>query len=335
MEGYQRVFVLTQDERMAHQYRMRINSEKSNYELYTSLSGVSLSLCVQTQIGIQELAYISLSDSLPRWEVNVSHKWKLLSPDLATWIEEKYLSDQKKCQLKEYIHIDLEKMQMTKPFFSELRRSYSPGIWLQLRKSDTHTYLHLKVHRLQVDNQLNEAVFPSVLYPAPLPPSISRNNRILKPCLEVVVLKQQRPTLNQDVYKYLKILIQEYCINLDRGFVNYVFDILNHWKIEEKPAVRLRADLALIHMPLRAIALKNQTSSAKNVIFEYVHLSPMTLMLSLSSRGYTADEMNSPTKSKFTDKKENRPKLFNSDLLQYLFNSWGSSLCDMKDVKLR
>lgn len=34
-------------------------------------------------------------------------------------------------------------------------------------------------------------------------------------------------------------------------------------------------------------------------------------------------------------KKENRPKLFNSDLLEYLFNSWGSSLCDMKDVVLR
>lgn len=103
--------------------------------------------------------------------------------------------------------------------------------------------------------------------------------------MELVALKQHRPTLNQDVYKYLKVLLQEYCVNLDRGFVNYVFDILNHWKLEEKPAIRLRADLALVHMPLPIIALKSQTNAQRNVVFEFVHLSPIKLVLSLSSRG--------------------------------------------------
>ncbi|XP_026749061.2 intermembrane lipid transfer protein VPS13A-like isoform X2 [Galleria mellonella] len=334
MDGYQRVFALAQDERIAYQYRMRINSERSNYEVYMSLAGVSLSVCVQTNTGVKELAYVSVTDSLPRWEVHVSCKWKQLSPDLTAWIEDKYQTEQKKCQLKEYIHIDLEKMQMTKPFFSELRRTYNPGIWLQFRKSDTYTYCHLKVQRLQIDNQLNDAVFPSVLYPAPLPAEL-RTSRDLKSCIEIVSLKQHRPTLNQDIYKYLKVLVRDYCINLDRGFVNHVFDILNHWKIEEKPAVRLRADLALVHMPLPIIALKSQTNVQRNVIFEYVHLSPIKLVLSLSSRGYLAENTNSPSRARFGNKKENRPKLFNSDLLEYLFNSWGSSLCDMKDVEIR
>ncbi|XP_028156941.1 vacuolar protein sorting-associated protein 13A-like [Ostrinia furnacalis] len=334
MEGYQRVFALAQDERIAYQYRMRINSERSNYEVYLSLSGVSLSVCVQNNNAVKELAYVSITDSLPKWEVNVSRKWKQLSPDLTAWIEEKYQTEQKKCQLKEYIDIDLEKMQMTKPFFSELRRTYNPGVWLQFRKSDTYSYFHMKVQRLQIDNQLNEAVFPSVLYPAPLPPE-ARSNRGLKPCMEIVALKQHRPTLNQDVYKYLKILVREYCVNLDRGFVNHVFDILNHWKIEEKPAVRLRADLALVHMPLPIIAIKSQTSAQRNVLFEFVHLSPIKIVLSLSSRGYLTESASSPSKTRFGTKKENRPKLFNSDLLEYLFNSWGSSLCDMKDVVLR
>lgn len=334
MEGHQRVFALAQDERIAYQYRMRINAERSNYEVYMSLSGVSLSVCVQNNNAVKELAYVSVTDSLPRWEVNVSRKWKQLSPDLTAWIEDKYQTEQKKCQLKEYIDIDLEKMQMTKPFFSELRRTYNPGIWLQLRKSDTYTYFHMKVQRLQIDNQLNEAVFPSVLYPAPLPPE-ARSSRGLKPCIEVVTLKQHRPSLNQDVYKHVKILVQEYCVNLDRGFVNHVFDILNHWKIEEKPAVRLRADLALVHMPLPIIAIKSQTNAQRNVVFEYVHLSPVKIVLSLSSRGYLAESSSSPSRTRFGHKKENRPKLFNSDLLEYLFNSWGSSLCDMKDVVLR
>ncbi|XP_063534918.1 intermembrane lipid transfer protein VPS13A-like [Cydia strobilella] len=333
MEGLQRVFVLAQDERIAYQYKMRINSEKSDYEVYLSLAEVSLSVCVDTKLGVKELAHLSVTDSLPRWEVNVSHKWKQLSPDLTAWIEDKYQSEQKKCQLKEYIHIDLEKMQMTKPFFSELRRTYNPGVWLQLRKSDTLTYCHLKLQRLQIDNQLSEAVFPSVLYPAPMPNA--RSTRGPKPSIELVTLKQHRPALNQDVFKYFKVLVQEHYVNLDRGFVNYVFDILNHWKLEEKPAVRLRADLALVHMPLPIIALKSQTSAQRNIIFEFVHLSPIKLVLSLSSRGYSGENPNSPTRTKFCSKKENRPKLFNSDLLEYLFNSWGSSLCDMKDVVLR
>lgn len=333
MDGYQRVFALAQDERIAYQYRMRINSERSNYEIYMSLSGVSLSVCVQTNETVKELAYASVTDSLPRWEVNVNHKWKQLTQDLNSWIEDKYQTEQKKCELKEYIHIDLEKMQMTKPFFSELRRTYNPGIWVQLRKSDTHVYCHLKVQRLQIDNQLPEAVFPSVLYPAPLPADMRNSEQ--KPCIEIVTLKQYRPSLNQDVYKYLKVLVQEFSINLDRGFVNYVFDILNHWKIEEKPAVRLRADLALVHMPLPMIAFKGQNSGQRFVVFEFVHLSPVKLVLSLSSRGYLADNTNSPNRTRLGNKKENRPKLFNSDLLEYLFNSWGSSLCDMKDVVLR
>lgn len=334
MEGQQRVFALAQDERIAYQYKMRMNSEKSDYEVYLSLAEVSLSVCVDTKTGVKELAHMSIMDSLPRWEVNVSHKWKQLSPDLTAWIEDKYQTEQKKCQLKEYIHIDLEKMQMTKPFFSELRRTYNPGVWLQFRKSETLTYCHLKLQRFQIDNQLSEAVFPSVLYPGPLPAHV-RTNRPLKPCMELVALKQHRPTLNQDVYKYLKVLLQEYCVNLDRGFVNYVFDILNHWKLEEKPAIRLRADLALVHMPLPIIALKSQTNAQRNVVFEFVHLSPIKLVLSLSSRGYSGENPHSPTRARFCNKKENRPKLFNSDLLEYLFNSWGSSLCDMKDVVLR
>lgn len=329
MDGYQRVFTLVQEQSMAQQYRMRINSERSNYEMYLALKGISLSVCVPAAVGVKELTHVSVTDSLPRWEVHVSNKWKILSPEIAKWIEERYKSNEK-CQLKDYIHIDLEKMQMTKPFFAELRRTYNPGFWMQLRKSDTHTYMHLKMQRLQIDNQLHEAIFPSVLYPAPLSSSV-RGSPPPKSCIEIAVLKQQRPSLNQDVYKYVKVAIQEYCINLDRGFVNYVFDILNQWRVEEKPAVRLRADLALVHMPIKSIAASNERQQ-RNVVFEHVHLSPLTVALSLSSKDYSEDGR---TPKGRLSRKENRPKLFNSDLLEFLFNSWGSSLCDMKDVKLR
>lgn len=41
-------------------------------------------------------------------------------------------------------------MQMTKPFFGKLRRTYSPGIWLHCRESTTLCYLQGYIHRIQV-----------------------------------------------------------------------------------------------------------------------------------------------------------------------------------------
>ena len=42
------------------------------------------------------------------------------------------------------------KMHMTKPFFGKLRRTYAPGVWLHVRKSDTLTYVQGNFHRIQV-----------------------------------------------------------------------------------------------------------------------------------------------------------------------------------------
>lgn len=333
LENYQRVFILTQEERIAQQYRHKIDSERCNFEVFASLIGLGISICMQSNVGVKELTYISFTDSPAKWEVNVAHKWKLLTLDLTSWIEEKFKHDQKKCQLKEYIHIDFEKMQMTKPFFGELRRTYYPALWLQYRKSENQAYTHLKVHRLQIDNQLYEAVFPSVLYPAPLPSHIAKKIGS-RPCIEYMSLKRSRPYFNQEVYKYIKLLLQEFCIQLDRGFVNYIFDILNQWTVEEKPALRLRTDLALVHVPITNMVNKHISENNKIAIVEYMHLSPIKIQLSLSSRGYIRENSVSSPTSK-NSKKENRPKLFNSDLLEFLFNSWSSCLTEMKGVKFK
>jgi hypothetical protein len=53
----------------------------------------------------KELAYISISDSSPVWEVMVAHRWKLLTLELASWIEDRWKQDQKKAQMKDYVHV--------------------------------------------------------------------------------------------------------------------------------------------------------------------------------------------------------------------------------------
>ena len=52
------------------------------------------------------------------------------------------------------------------------------------------------------------------------------------------------------------MLVQEFSIQLDKGFLLSVYDILSNWQVEEKSSVRIRADIALVHIPIAMIAAK-------------------------------------------------------------------------------
>jgi hypothetical protein len=56
--------------------------------------------------------------------------------------------------------------------------------------------------------------------------------------------------------RFIKVLIQEFCLQLDKGFLLSVHDILSNWEVEEKSSVRIRADIALVHIPIAMIAAK-------------------------------------------------------------------------------
>ncbi|CAH1390226.1 unnamed protein product [Nezara viridula] len=57
---------------------------------------------------LQEVAYFSARDSAPIWEVNVAHKWKPLTLELAAWVEDRWRQDAKKAQMKEFVHNQIE-----------------------------------------------------------------------------------------------------------------------------------------------------------------------------------------------------------------------------------
>jgi hypothetical protein len=58
------------------------------------------------------------------------------------------------------------------------------------------------------------------------------------------------------LHRFVKVLVQEFSIQLDKGFLLSVYDILSNWQVEEKPSVRIRADIALVHIPIAMIAAK-------------------------------------------------------------------------------
>lgn len=71
LEGRQRVLLITRDDMIASQARALVDSDRnSSLELCLSLTGIGLSLCSNGR----EIAYASLVDSAPVWEVLGSHR---------------------------------------------------------------------------------------------------------------------------------------------------------------------------------------------------------------------------------------------------------------------
>jgi hypothetical protein len=59
LEGPQRVLLFTQDERIAYQARSSIDAEKSNMELFLSLSGIGVSLVSGVSVSYKFWLYMS------------------------------------------------------------------------------------------------------------------------------------------------------------------------------------------------------------------------------------------------------------------------------------
>ncbi|BET01399.1 Vacuolar protein sorting-associated protein [Nesidiocoris tenuis] len=284
MEGPQRVLMFTQDERMAYKARLRIDAEKSYLELFFSLKGFGLSLSNKIHGSLQELAYLSLRDSAPIWEVSVAHRWKPLTLELAAWIEDRWKLDLKKAQMKELVHVDFEKMHMTKPFFGELRRRWVPAVWVQYRRSVSYSCLHFKTHLVQLENQLRNAVFPIVIHPKQLPRAVLRKTGG-RPCLELSVLKRYQHSQRDDIYKSIKLLVQEFVIQVDKNFMLQLYSLYSPWITRVKPSVRIRSDIAALHLPL---STWTKVSHDAKVYIEHVHLSPLTFYVSFLSNGSAA-----------------------------------------------
>lgn len=70
------------------------------------------------------------------------------------------------------IPIDFDHMILQKSHPREIRRTFYPGLWIQLKSSPYQLQLHAKINRLQIDNQLTDCIFPVVLAPVAPPKSV-------------------------------------------------------------------------------------------------------------------------------------------------------------------
>lgn len=215
--------------------------ENSDIEALVAISGVGVSVFTNEN-PCKEHIYASISDAPPIWEVNVGHKWKTLTLELASWIEDKYKLPYKKCQLKDYVHIDFEKMSMLKPFYAELRRTYNPGLYFQLRKSQNYQYFNLKLQSVQVDNKQPGSNDAIALCPMPVD-AIKADPAVEFSCFKYCAK-------GVDVYKHVALNIEDFYVNIGSDLVLSMARLLteNRKWLPEAPTL-YRNDLSAIRTP--------------------------------------------------------------------------------------
>lgn len=245
-EGLQKVLLFTHEHKVIVQMTKSMFLETCDYEFLLSLSGIGVSVFTHQNTS-KEHAYFSVADVPATWEVNVGHKWKTLTLELASWIEDKYRLHCKKCHLKDYIHIDFEKMFMMKPFFAELKRSYNPAIYVMYRKSKQYQYLDVRVQSIQVDNKQTESNDSVVFHTIP-----SGNIKTTTPFIEAKILRNDYKNCN--IYKQVQLNIEQFYLHMQFDFVMQLISLVtDSLKLSSDLLGSYRSEMATIHAPITTL----------------------------------------------------------------------------------
>ncbi|XP_033099721.1 vacuolar protein sorting-associated protein 13A-like isoform X2 [Anneissia japonica] len=318
LDGLQRVFLITQSARTAKKAMQANEAEQANLELIVSLAGLGISLI---NGAYEEVAYMKLFSNPARWEVEKLDKWKMLNMEMSGILEDRWKNGDENISIEDAIDADLVNMLMSKPVEGKLRRTSQPAMRLQYRQSEHCTSIHFKLQKLQLDNQLHDALFTTVLRPAPLPKDVVKKSGF-KPFLEMSLIRRQSPENNLNTVKYFKVLLQEAVVKIDNGFVLSVLDIFSGFMKEEDDVVYLKADIAMIKKPLHELSSSISNDLSRPIYFEYFHLGPIKLIVSLSLSG----EPHRTTRS---------PKSFKKDVFKFFIDSIGSTLTEISDVEIK
>lgn len=270
-DGLQRTLVFTQEQRIAEHIIKIIFLEYCHTECFISLAGFGLSVFTDSN-SEKEHIYCSISDSPAMWEVNIGHKWKILTLELASWIEDKYRLQYKKCQLKDYVHTDFEKMFMLKPFFAELRRTYTPGAYIHIRKSRNYDYWNMKLNSFQIDNKQPSCNSSLVFYPLP-----AENIRAQTAFLDLSLFRSCFK--NCKMYKLVKLTVSDFFLSIEDQLLldlNKLF--LNNCKLTPKRSILYRNDMTYL---LKSITNEVFRPTYNNLFIENLQISQVCIQLNV------------------------------------------------------
>uniref|UniRef100_A0A8C2WCD2 Vacuolar protein sorting 13 homolog A n=1 Tax=Cyclopterus lumpus TaxID=8103 RepID=A0A8C2WCD2_CYCLU len=332
-KGLQRVVLFTEEQRI---YKMLCESEKAQLaeqEIILSLQNVGVSL-VNNSSG-QEISFIGITSSDVVWELKPKKKnrWKTLSSKEAEMLEDRFKEYTESGPVDHAI-VDLENnfqvsftpngmdMRMLQPCEAPLRRHFLPGVKVEYSVSPRQSAYRVQIHRIQIQNQLPGAIFPYVFYPVKLPKSITMDAEP-KPLTDISIVTRTAGHSDISRIKYFKVLIQEMDLKLDLGFLYAILDLFTP---ENASIVNSDQEVELFEKDIEYIKTELNHASAADTspisLYEYFHISPIKLHLSLSLSTGGEDGL-----------KEKRDKeLIPVQSLNLLLKSIGATLTDVQDV---
>ncbi|ELU14385.1 hypothetical protein CAPTEDRAFT_224867 [Capitella teleta] len=328
LDGLQRVLMFTEDIVLATMAQQAGELERVEQEIILSLQGIGMSL-VNNELR-KEIAYLGISSSGVIWEEKKKKRFKALKGRTSLAIEHAWNSYQEQSAIGKKIPPCIEinpklivqfgaESFMVKPHKCPIRRNFENGIWIQYRVSPHQTQLHVKVHRLQLDNQLPGAVFPTVLAPLPPPKSVAAES-VPKPFTELSVMIRKREFTSVMQFKYAKVLIQEFAVKVDQGFINALILMFASGEVDEQAQkTAFKADCDMINVDLMSETAQSSASEQKNY-YDMLHFSPLKIHLSFSLHGSSGDE------------EQKKPTQLKSNVLNLFLQSVGIVLTDIQDV---
>uniref|UniRef100_A0A6B2EM79 Putative vacuolar protein n=1 Tax=Phlebotomus kandelakii TaxID=1109342 RepID=A0A6B2EM79_9DIPT len=321
LDGVQRVLLFTKSEAIANETQSDHRMDKINQEIELNIHGIGLSIV--NNVKSVDVIYIGMASSGVIWEEWKKSRFKQMKIKENLLVEEKYqeyLRDQVTGQdLKKYYiegekhEVDFNEMKIQKSNLRALRRVFYPGLWFQLKSSPFQTQMHVKINRIQIDNQTPDCIFPVILAPVPPPKSVAASVE-LKPFVEASIVERVIPFSTVKQFKYCKILMQEFHIRIDLGVINEIFDMITTEDSEEEVVKIFAQELARLKEPLSSFVDVQSSQEQKN-FYDQLHLGPLKVHVSFSMAG-------SDTK--------NLPKI-----LSTLLQSVGVTLTDVNDVVFR
>lgn len=325
LDGLQRVLLFTDNFKAAY-CASQEQTLRPTQEIDLNIEGLGLSLVNGEKR--MEIAYLAIEKSPIVWEQHKKNRWKTLPGRMCEALEEGYTRMQARksnVASKEKIlemEVDFDKMFITKPQKIQIRRTFHSGIGFKYIISPNRMQISATISSLQFDSHIPGSTFSTVIHQVEPPKSITNDNAP-KPFFELSLTTNvgDKNTVNE--ISYLKVLVQELDIRVDKGFLLALMDLFNNEKIRGTESDQHNFDMSVVQRKLEESQEFQAAKQDKRYVFNYFHLSPLKIHVSFSMTGGHSLEGEETSSS------------MHGNVLGLLLQSVGVAFTEIQDVEFK
>ncbi|CAF0900458.1 unnamed protein product [Adineta steineri] len=266
---------------------------------YIQIGIRSVGISIVDDINRADLFYITINQSDEIWTEKRKFNIQPLSSKINQDLEQHYKTFLKHKQENKFeidqnryvsFNDDIAEISDNEGHIVHVKRQPLDGLWIGYTWSTKNMAIHCRINHIQIDNQLQITMFPTILYP--IVSKSAGTDSPGKPFIELSLFKSSSTRSNTIFIKYLKLLIQEFAFCADQGLILALFAFIKQDKNPAAPTVNMESDFKRLSNPLETIVNEgtDNTSSETKIYFDNLHLSPLKIHVSFSMHGSKPSE---------------------------------------------